>query len=461
MSEKRTYVPTVTRRQFFQVGAVGVSGFYLQPFLQPLQTHAKEKVEARGTAEYCIFLNLAGGASHVDTFDIKEERWTPPDFDIRTIKPGIRMPYGLFPELSKRIGQLILVRSMQAWENEHIRAQYYLQVAHPPSPARMKEIPSLGSVIAYEFDQRRRESDFLPPFVAMNFTSGPFKVIGEGSLESKNSPLMLEISDRGFDFLVPEEKADRFRRRWEFLQKFDKPLRSGVPAGDKFFQDFDAFYRGAYAMMQSPEIQKVLTLKQEDRKRYGSSRLGDACVLARNLVRTEAGTRFIMISQSGWDMHSSIYKKGGLYKIAHELDTAFANLLEDLEGIKGRDGRTLLEKTLIVCMGEFGRTPGELTVNTGRDHYPNAFTGIFAGGGTHGGRTLGGTDELGTKIKDPGWHKKRPIYFEDIAATIYSSLGIDWTKKITNTPSGRDFEYIEHQSGTHFIDPGEISELFA
>ncbi len=112
-------------------------------------------------------------------------------------------------------------------------------------------------------------------------------------------------------------------------------------------------------------------------------------------------------------------------------------------------------------MGEFGRTPGELTVNTGRDHYPNAFTGIFAGGGTHGGRILGATDELGAKIKDPGWHKKRPIYFEDVAATIYSSLGIDWTKKITNTPSGRDFEYIEHQSGTHFIDPGEISELFA
>ena len=98
-------------------------------------------------------------------------------------------------------------------------------------------------------------------------------------------------------------------------------------------------------------------------------------MLARNLVRTEAGTRFIMISQAGWDMHSSIYKKRGLYKIAHELDTAFANLLEDLERTQGQDGRTLLEKTLIVCMGEFGRTPGELTVNTGRDHYPKCLYG--------------------------------------------------------------------------------------
>ena len=122
---------------------------------------------------------------------------------------------------------------------------------------------------------------------------------------------------------MPEEKADRFRRRWEFLQKFDKPLRSGVPAGDKFFQDFDAFYQGAHAMMQSPEIQKVFTLKQEDQTRYGSSRLGDACVLARNLVRAEAGTRFIMISQAGWDLHSKIYEKEGQYKIGRELDAAF------------------------------------------------------------------------------------------------------------------------------------------
>ena len=112
--------------------------FTCNRFCSHFKRMLRKRWRARGTAEYCIFLNLAGGASHVDTFDIKEERWTPPDFDIRTIKPGVRMPYGLFPELSKRIGQLILVRSMQAWENEHIRAQYYLQVAHPPSPARMK-----------------------------------------------------------------------------------------------------------------------------------------------------------------------------------------------------------------------------------------------------------------------------------------------------------------------------------
>ena len=155
-------------------------------------------MQPRGTAEHCIFVNLAGGASHVDTFDVKEGRWLPADFDVRTVKPGIRMPFGLFPMLSAQIGRLALVRSMQAWENEHIRAQFYLQVAHSPSPSRLKEMPSLGCVIASEFAPRRRETDYLPPYVAMNFTSGAFKVIGEGCLASGYTPLAVE-TEAGFD----------------------------------------------------------------------------------------------------------------------------------------------------------------------------------------------------------------------------------------------------------------------
>lgn len=449
MPDAKTYLPRLTRRQFFQIGGVGVSGFFLEPLSRPINVWAKERVRPRGTAEFCIFVNLAGGASHVDTFDVKEGRWMPPNFDIRTVRPGIQMPYGLFPKLSERIGQLVLVRSMQAWENEHIRAQYYLQVAHSPSPSRMKEIPALGSVISYELERRRKGSDFLPPFVAMNFTSGAFKVVGEGCLDGRNSPLALEISESGFDFVVPDDEIGRFRRRWEFLQKFDE---SNGP--DRYFQDFRAYYQGAHAMMESPRIRKILTLGEEERKRYGSTQLGDACVLARNLVGAQAGTHFIMISHKGWDLHAKIYEESGQYKLARELDTALGNLLKDLEESH------LLEKTLLCCIGEFGRTPGELTVNQGRDHYKDAFTGLFAGAGIRGGRAIGRTDELGKAILDPGWHKKRPVYIEDVAATIYSVLGIDWTKTIANTPSGRVFEYIESQSGTEFIDPGEISELF-
>jgi uncharacterized protein (DUF1501 family) len=161
-----------------------------------------------------------------------------------------------------------------------------------------------------------------------------------------------------------------------------------------------------------------------------------------------------MISHPGWDLHVKAYEKGAQTKLARELDTAFANLLFDL------DSGGELQRTLICCLGEFGRTPGELTVNQGRDHHKDAFTGLFAGAGVQGGRVVGTTDSVGAQITDPGWHKKRPVYIEDVAATIYSALGIDWTKTITNTPSGRVFEYIEDQSGTEFILPGEISELF-
>ena len=459
--ESKTFVPVLTRRQFFQVGGVGVSGFFLNDLIRPLNIIAEQKVSPRGTAEFCIFINLSGGAPHTDTFDIKEGSWMPGDFDVRTIKPGIRMPFGLFPQLSGKLNQLAVVRSMQAWENEHIRGQYYLQVAHQPSPARNKEMPSLGSIIAYEGTQQRRNSDFLPPYVAMNFTSGPFRVIGEGCLDSRCAPLTLEISEKGFDFVIPDAEKIRFQRRWEFLQRLSNPENSNSLDSNRFFQDFDAFYRGAHAMMESPQISKILKVEAGERQRYGGSRLGEACVLARNLAKARAGTRFVMISHFGWDLHRKIYDKDAHYKLCQELDVALASLLNDLESIKGDDGRTLLEKTFVCCLGEFGRTPGQLTVNQGRDHHKEAFCGVFAGCGVQGGRVLGATDELGAKVVDPGWHKKRPVYIEDVAATIYSVLGIDWTKKITNTPSGRAFEYIENQSGTDFIDPGEISELFA
>ena len=454
-------VPRLTRRQLFRVGTVGVWGFYLEPFLKPLNVYATDKVTPRKTAEYCLFLNLSGGCSHVDSFDIKEGSWTPQDFDVRTIKPGIRMPYGLFPKLSGMVSELVLVRSMRAWENEHIRGQYYLQVAHQTSPARNKEMPSLGSVVAYEYETRRRTSDFLPPFVAINFTSGPFRVIGEGCLEAKCSPLTLEISDRGFDFVVPEEEKARFQRRWDLLQKFDVPQAAESAAADRYYQEFDAYYQGAYAMMKAPELATILKVTEEEHGRYGGSRLGDACVLARNLLRAEKGTHFVGLSQPGWDMHLKIYDKAAMYKLSHELDDALGTLLADLSEIKTQDGRTMLEKTFICCLGEFGRTTGPLTVNGGRDHHKEAYTGLFAGGGIRGGKVIGATNALGAEITDPGWHQKRPIYIEDVAVTIYSALGIDWTKKLTTTPSGRFFEYIEDISGTDPISPGEVSEFFA
>lgn len=216
-------------------------------------------------------------------------------------------------------------------------------------------------------------------------------------------------------------------------------------------------------MMLADGIGKVLKLNEEERKAYGSSGLGDACILARNLVSAEAGTRHILIAHDGWDFHANIFDKSkpsNHYTVCRELDSALSQLLTDLALTKAADGSRLLDKTLIVCMGEFGRTVGDLTVNKGRDHNRFASTTLFAGGGVKGARIIGATDETGGKVADPGWSRKRSIYTEDVVATIYSALGIDWTKKITDTPSGRAFEYLEPVSGTTFVQFAEIDPLY-
>src|SRR5262249_49854066 len=135
ISMTQASVPRLTRRSFLRVGPVGVSCFYLAPMLRPQNVRAGSLASLRGSAEYCIFLFLNGGASQIDTFDFKEGRWTPPDFDLRTVKGGaMKMPFGLLPRLAGKLDDLAVVRSVEAWEAGHSRAQFYLQVAHPISP---------------------------------------------------------------------------------------------------------------------------------------------------------------------------------------------------------------------------------------------------------------------------------------------------------------------------------------
>lgn len=450
-------VPTLTRRHLFRTGAATAAGYWLLPMLRPINVVAKENVTPRGGAEYCIFLFLNGGASQLDSFDVKEDKWTPPDFDVRTVKPGIRLPYGLIPNLSGALDRLVIARSVEAWESAHSRAQYYMQVGHPFSPARRNEMPALGAVIASELAARRKESDFLPPFVAMNFAGTAAGLVRQGCLPYASGPLPIEMK-QGTEFVVDANEREVFDRRWRLRHALE-----GATAAEPS-REFDAFYDSAVSMMTAPGLAEVFKIPEADRARYGGSTLGDSCILARNLVRSGAGTRFISISHNGWDLHANMYdpkNKRNHYGLCRELDSAFAALLADLAESRAKDGQTLLEKTFVVCMGEFGRTGGELTVNKGRDHNRSAFSAVFAGAGAQGGRAFGITDSNGVNVLQSEWNEKRSIYPEDVMVTIYSLLGIDWTKKITNTPSGRAFEYIEQQSGTDFVQFREISTLFA
>jgi len=473
-------LPVLNRRKFFQLGALSVTGGWLTPLARPLRAATTEKVSPRGSAECVIFVNMVGGPSQMDTFDLKELKTTPENLDVRTTKQGLKWPYKLLQETAQILDDLVIVRSMGAWESTHNLAQYWQQVGHGFSSARAKEMPSIGSVIAYELKDKGKSSDFLPPFVSMNFPAGGQNgfLLNEGFLDSAAAPLAMDLRN-GLDvpFVLPDAYQSRYDRRMEFLKAFDTGRKVDSAWAPKRFLEWESFTRSAHKMLKSPGIGKVFQLSDEERKRYGSNAFGDACLIARNMVKAEAGARYILLNQGGWDHHGYIYgsgqgeevapgkpKKGagGVYALSEQFDRGFANLIRELKETMSRDGHsTLLEKTFVLALGGFGRTPGPLNCIQGRYHWAAVRCGAFAGGGVkHSGRVIGATDEQAAKITRFDWHKNRPIFPEDVTATIYSVLGIDWTKSLSGTPSGRDFVYVEPMSGTNFIGSTEVSELF-
>lgn len=451
----------LTRREMFRVGAATVGAYSFLP-LVPFQARAAQAVKPRGSARFVIWVMLDGGASHLDTWDLKEGPWTPPDFDVREVQPGVKWPMRLFPQLSKQLHRSAIVRSLEAWDSVHGRAQYYVQSAHSLNPALHKEIPSVGSVVAMEWQQRRRPADSLPSYVALNVTQNQAGLLKSGFLPALYSPFHIQTQTSLSAYAVEnaDEKAE-FQRRWALLKDFDARLRNDSSLQAKAYRDYNDHYESAVRLLADPRTAPLFRLANEEKTRYGSTALGDACLIARNLVEADSGTHFIFLLHNGWDHHSKIYERNNIYKQCAELDPALSNLLEDLATRKRPDGRSLLEETLVISTGEFGRTPGLITPGLkGRDHYQYAFSGLFAGGGVKGGQIIGKTNEDGSKIVDAGWGVKRSVYMEDIATTIYSVMGIDWRKTVKGTPSGRDFYYIEPFASQKMIVSREIESLF-
>jgi hypothetical protein len=448
----------LTRRDLFRIGGVAMTGVSFLPLVTP-KVRAAGKASPRGTARFCIFVMLQGGQSHVDSWDLKEGKWTPPDFGVKDI-PGIgKWPAGLYPKLGERAGNFSLVRSMEAWESQHGRGQYYVQTAHQHNPALAPELPPVGAVVATEYASRRRPTDSLPPYVAFN-TFPQVGLIGPGFLPATYGPFHINTASDLGALAPPAEEQAEFLRRWELLKRFDGRLRSDASLEKKAFRDYNDHYQGAVKLMSDPRTAKVFQISPEERDRYGGGESADSFILARNLVMADAGTHFIFLTHADWDHHGKIYERNNFYQKSWELDAGLSNMLDDLAAAKRGDGTSVLDETLVIAMGEFGRTPGELTNIAGRDHYQYAMTGLFAGGGVQPGQVIGRTDEMGAKIIDTGWGQKRSVYMEDIATTIYSAMGIDWTKKITTTPSGRAFYYIEIFSPTKLLANQEISALF-
>jgi uncharacterized protein (DUF1501 family) len=456
---------SLTRRALLRIGGVNVAGGFLGAFV-PRDVRAAGKAQPMGTARQVLFVNIEGGMSQVDTFDAKEGPWTPEYFDIRSCGSGLKLPYGLMPNLAQVLDRVTVVRSMAAWDAVHGRAQYYIQTGHPLNQALAREVPAIGAVACYELAKSRKATDSLPAYIAMNMAGNQAGLINQGFLSAEFGPLGLSVGDRAPSLAPEKGMAGTAKRRWERLQQLDGALRSGGRELDRSFGDYHEYYRGAWAIMNDPRVAEIFTIPDEDRKRYGSSGIGNSLVLARNLFRADAGTRFILAGHGGWDHHGDIYKEKTRNHpvLIRELDAALAALIRDLESTPSRHspGKTLLDETLVVAVSEFGRTPGPISATRqGREHYIHAHSGLLAGGGIRRGAVIGKTDDLGAQIVDPGWAGSRAIYMEDIACTIYSALGIDWTKTLRNTPSGRAYHYVEPASGTKYVGFQPVQEFFA
>jgi hypothetical protein len=414
----------VTRRDMIRVG--GLSALGLSLFGGPgTRIQAGEALPIR--AKSCILLWLDGGPSHLETFDVKPD--TPvevrgPFQPIATNVPGTQI-CELLPNTAQVTDKIAIIRSMTSPLGEHGLGNQYMLSGYKPSP--VIDYPSYGSVVTHV----RGGQHTLPPYIAIPDFRAP---AGAGFLGAADQPFAVggDPSKPGFrvrdlDFYqgVSSTRMERRREIVGQLEQFQQAVEASPPLSDPGFEQ-------AYRLVTSPQAKQAFDLSQEPtelRARYGQRTIGQSCLLARRLV--ERGVSFVTINYVGWDTHDSLIlrlqqgyagaKVGqGLVPM---LDMAFAALIRDL------NERGLLDETLVIIMGEFGRTP-KLNTRGGRDHWPRVFSVVMAGGGVKGGQVVGSSDHIGESPHD------RPVTPTDLARTIYTLLGIDPSSEL-HTSDGR------------------------
>lgn len=456
-----------SRRDVLKWGGAALASTWVDGLVWPLDVRAAGTSNPRGTARHCIFLELAGAISPMDCWDFKETRWTPKDLDVTEVKRDLYLSRTLFPQLLSHMDRVSFVRSLQAPELIHFNGQYHTQTGRTLNPAIAREIPAFGSVIAYELAPKRRAQDTFPTYISTNLTKARAGSIGAGFLPTWATGLDLDPSTVFEAFGGNPSGANRLlEERWRLLTEFGKINEGQRKALGQRASDYQTFYDDAYRLLNDERWPKVFTASDSDKQRYGSDEFGLGCILARNLIQADAGTKFIYIYDGDrWDHHSGIFDRKAEwnhYRTCTRLDQGLVSLMTDLAAQPGHEpGKTLLDETLIVAQSEFGRTPGMNPV-AGRDHYKGAYAGLYAGGGVIGGRVLGRTDADGATCLDPGWKHKTQPYMDNTVATIYSALGIDWRKAVRNTPSGREYLYVDRVNlgGAAMMEDDEIADLF-
>ena len=457
----------LARRDVLKLGGYGLLGAFADQALWPVAARASGKADPRGTARFGIIVELAGAISHTDTFDFKENAGTPKDLDVRPVNNNnLYLSHRLFPELSQEMHRMAIVRSLKSHEVVHFRGQYYTQAGRPLNPVQAPEIPSIGSVIAYELESQRRETDSFPTYVGCNLDTSGCGALSTGFLHPRHSVMDINLKAGVGGMAVDGDAMALLEERYRLLGELDKATAPNRQGRDRSFGSFHSFQDAAFAILRDPRWPKVFQIPAEERTRYGDNEVGLGCLLARNLIQADAGTRYIHVVHPDWDHHKAIFTpsaKSNHYVRCNEMDRGVANLIRDLGAAPSpRDkSKTLLDETFIAVVSEFGRVPGPLNGIAGRHHYNLAYHALFAGAGAKGGRILGKTDAAGEHVIDSGWrYKKMQTKTENIYATLYSSLGIDWKKEITNTPSKRAYRYIDVLGATEFVMDDEIVELF-
>lgn len=418
----------LSRRAWMRLAAAGLASGSACGWLPQL---AAASAGSKQRHRSCILLWMSGGPSQIDTFDLKPDHENGGEFSaIETSVPGMRVSEHL-PKLARMMQHIVPIRSMQTKEGDHARGTYYLHTGYAPQGP--VHYPTLGSLVSNELGQDGAE---LPSFVSIrpfrNFSPAAY---GPGFLGPQRSPLVVGESNQYFLQTDGEydEQALRVRNlkprvdasrqadmRLELLTELDDQFRtqhSGLTVGSH-----RTAYEQAVRMMRSEAAQAFELDQENDRLRdaYGRNQFGQGCLLARRLV--ERGVPFIEVSLSGvqsnqsfaWDSHQRNFD--AVKGLSAVLDPAWATLLEDLKQ------RGVLESTLVVWMGEFGRTP-RINASAGRDHFPNAWTTVLCGGGIQGGQYYGETTRDGMRVKE------QPVSAPDLLATICRAMGIDPMKQ--------------------------------
>ena len=420
-SQDRQRVCGLSRRDWLKWGAVGLGGISQSGWLGALAARAAKDPQRKRS---CILLWMSGGPSQLDTFDLKSGHPNGGPFKpIQTSVPGIQISEH-FSRIAKFANHMAIVRSMTSKEGDHGRATYLLRTGYvPQGPV---EYPALGSLVSKELGDGDSE---LPNFVSVApFRFGNAKAFGSGFLGPRHAPLIVGEAAQFQGRLSPADVEDALKvrdlaaspdidsaradARMQMLRQVQHEFQASHPDGSA--ASHQSAYERAARLMRSPAARAFLLEDEKApvRDAYGRNLFGQGCLLARRLV--ERQVPFVEVTLNGWDTHSN--NANTVRDLSQTVDAAWSALMTDLQD------RGLLETTLIVWMGEFGRTPKHAG-RDGRDHWPNSFSAVLAGGGIRGGQVVGDTGPDGAVIKD------RPVTVPEFLATICESLGIDHQKQ--------------------------------